>query len=580
MEVTLYILYKEINMNYLDKFNFWKNNEFFDAKTREELNMLSADRDQKEIEDRFYQDLEFGTAGLRGIMGAGTNRMNKYTVGKASSGLGKFLLDTYGAEACKKRGVAIAYDTRNNSYDYASVSANVLSGLGIKVYLHDSARPIPVLSFSVLYYNAVAGIVITASHNPKEYNGYKVYDEHGCQFVSEMADRVVSYVNSITDYTTINFNGNDDLIHHIDITNKYISEILKQSRFSNKQAKEKLKIVYTPLHGSGYIPVCKALASDGFTNVDVVVSQSSPNGNFPTVVSPNPEDRRALELGIKQAEETGADIVLGTDPDSDRVGAAVKTKDGFKLITGNQMGALLVDFVLRDTKLSDYKNPAVIKSIVTSNLGVQIAQKMGVKVFETLTGFKYIGEKMVQFEKAKIDGDSAHDYDFIMGWEESYGYLVGTHSRDKDAVVSCMLISEMAAKLKSQGKTIADRLDELFDEFGYYLESQDSFTLKGKEGLEKIASMMKLLRNSESPFKKTKQVIDYEGEVQAEEGFGVYPKANVLMYILEDGSWVAVRPSGTEPKIKIYYSLKETSKEKAEKKLKVIQTTIKEKLGL
>jgi len=567
-------------MSYLDSFNFWKNNEFFDAKTREELSLLDEEKDKKEIEDRFYQDLEFGTAGLRGIMGAGTNRMNNYTVGKASSGLGKFLLDVYGSEVCRERGVAIAYDTRNNSHEFASVAANVLSHLGVKVYLHDSARPIPVLSFSILHFNALAGIVITASHNPKDYNGFKVYDEHGCQFVSEMANKVVSYVNAITDLTTINFTGNDNLIQHIDITDKYISAILEQSRFSNKQAKEKLKIVYTPIHGSGYVPVCKALSMDGFTNVDIVSSQASPNGNFPTVVSPNPEDRRALELGIKQAEENGADIVLGTDPDSDRVGAAVKTDNGYVLISGNQMGALLVDFVLNNTKLSDYKNPAVIKSIVTSELGAEIARKKGVMVFSTLTGFKYIGEKMVQFEQAKSTNDNIHDYDFLMGWEESYGYLVGNHSRDKDAVVSCMLISEMAAKLKSQGKTVVDKLNELYAEFGYYLESQDSFTLKGKEGLEKISSMMVDLRNSKSPFAKTKQVIDYMQDVSAEEGFGLQPKANVLMYILDDGSWMAVRPSGTEPKIKIYYSLKSESKEKAEKRLVTIQKTIRERLGL
>ena len=564
-------------MNYKEKYEQWLNDEFFDEATRKELEAIT---DEKEIEDRFYRDLEFGTGGLRGVMGAGTNRMNKYTVGKATMGLGRYLLDTYGAEACKNRGVVIGYDTRNNSEFFSRTAANVLSGMGIRVYLHAHARPTPQLSFSVKFWNALAGVVVTASHNPKEYNGYKVYDEFGCQLVPGQAKQVISYVDAITDYHTINFTGDYSLIFMADVTDNFVMAVLKQSRYADLAAKQNLKIVYTPLHGTGNVPVQKVLRMDGFTQIDAVADQVNPDGDFPTVVSPNPEDRRALELGIAQAKRTGGDIVLETDPDSDRVGIAVKTVDGYRLMTGNQVGALLMNFILTHTDMSKYQHPAVVKTVVTSELGADIARKHGIAVFSTLTGFKFIGEKITQFEQAKRNGNKEQDYDFLFGYEESYGYLAGTHARDKDAVVSSLLICEMAAEAKANGKTLLDEMNAIYAEYGYYCDALDSFTLKGKDGLEKIASMMTELRASGSPFEGTTSVTDYSRPVDAEEGFGTLPTSNVLKYVLEDGSWIAVRPSGTEPKIKIYYSVKGADKEKAEKKLEEIQNTIQTKLGL
>lgn len=564
-------------MDYLDLYRNWRDDAFF-ADFKKELQSLDETKDAKEIEDRFYRELEFGTAGLRGIMGAGTNRMNKFTVGKATAGFGAYLLKKYGKDACSKRGVVVCYDTRNNSRDFSLVTANVLSSLGIKVYFHENARPIPELSYSITKYGAVGGVMVTASHNPKEYNGYKVYDETGCQLTPADADEVINCVNKVSGYKQIDFSGNEKLIEKINITDEFVSVILKQSRLNDETAKKNLNIVYTPLHGTGYVPVCKALEADGFKNVHIVKSQAEPNGDFPTVVSPNPEDKRALELGIKLGEEVGADVVIGTDPDSDRVGAAVKTADGFKLITGNQMGALMIDFILSSGKLPE--KPVIIKSIVTSNFGAKIAEKYGVKVLNTLTGFKFIGERMNQFLAAKQSKNSKIDYDYVFGYEESYGYLVGTHARDKDAVVSCMIIAEMAAKLKTEGKTIADRLAELYDEFGYFLDCQDSFTLNGKDGIEQIQNMMKDLRKTGYKLPETEKVLDFLNGIKAEEGFGTYPQADVLMYELGGGSWVAVRPSGTEPKIKIYYSIKGKNQAEAEEKQKNFQTLLKTQMGL
>ncbi len=562
------------------KYNFWTTSPIFDAQTRAELALLDPVRDAAEIEDRFYRDLEFGTGGLRGVMGAGTNRMNKYTVGKATRGLGKYLLDTFGAKACRTRGVVVGYDTRNNSRDFADVTASVLSGMGIRVRVHSDARPTPQLSFSVKYFGAVAGVVITASHNSKEYNGYKVYDEFGCQLVPDKAERVIAYVNGVEDYGEIDFDGDSSLINTVDVTDEFVNAVLKQSRYSDTAAKTNLHVVYTPLHGTGNVPVSTALTRDGFTNVAKVASQSIPDGDFPTVQSPNPEDRRALLMGIAQAEETDADIVLGTDPDCDRVGAAVKTGDGYKLLTGNQTGALLMDFILSHTDMDVYSRPAVVKTVVTSELGAEIAKKHGITVFSTLTGFKYIGEKITQFEEAKQTGNEARDYDFLFGYEESYGYLAGTHARDKDAAVASVLICEMAAEAKAAGKTLCDKMDELYREYGFYLDALDSFTLKGVDGAERIKSMMKSLRSGEPPFEDTKAVTDYSAPVPAEPGFGELPTSDVLKYTLEGGSWIAIRPSGTEPKIKIYYSIRDEDRAAAEQKLKNIRGTVKKTLGL
>lgn len=567
-------------MDCLMEYEFWKESEYFGEEIHKELSSLDIKKDWKEIEDRFSHELEFGTGGLRGIMGAGTNRMNQFTVSKITRGLGLLLLDTYGLEICGTRGIAVGYDTRRNSREFAQTAANVLSNMGIKVCLSSNAIPTPQLSFSVRYLKALAGIIITASHNPKEYNGYKVYDEYGCQLVPEQADSVVRYINTVGDYVTIDLKGQNNLIQSVDTTDEFVSAVTAQSLYADTKAKSELRIVYTPLHGTGNVPVQRALKLDGFTDVSVVKEQSMPDGDFPTVISPNPEDSRALQMAVSQAEESGADVVLGTDPDSDRVGTAVRTASGYQLLTGNQIGALLTDFILSHTDLAAYKKPVVVNTVVTSELGVEIAKKYGVYVISTLTGFKYIGEKITQFENAKREKNSLQDFDFLFGYEESYGYLTGTYARDKDAVVSSMLICEMAAELKSKGKTLADRMSEIYEEFGFYRDALDSFTFKGTDGMQKIDRMMSGFRETGSPFGHTKQTIDFMLPTVLDPYFGELPTSNVLKYILEDGSWIAVRPSGTEPKIKVYYSIKAENEELANQKLEAIRDTIVERLEL
>lgn len=547
-------------MNYKKKYEEWLQGSRFDEDTKNELKAI---KDEKEIEERFYRDLEFGTGGLRGVMGAGTNRMNRYTVGRATLGLCNYLIDKFGKEVCLNRGVAIAYDTRNNSVCFAQVAADVLTGKGIKVYLFKLPVPTPELSFTVKRLNCVAGVVVTASHNPKKYNGYKVYNEFGCQLAPSEAEAVIEYVNGTEDYSKIDFCGNRDLQVLIDTTDEFVSAVLKQSLFHDKTAKSALKIVYTPLHGTGNLPVRAALERAGFDGVAVVKEQELPDGNFSTVISPNPEERNALNLGIELAKKLNADIVLGTDPDCDRVGVGIKSGSEYQLLTGNQIGALLVDYVLRKKDISALQNPAVVKTVVTSELGAEIAKKRGLTVFSTLTGFKFIGEKITEFES----GAPNQNYTFVMGYEESYGYLVGTHARDKDAVVSSLLISEMAAEYKKQGKTLLDRLNGIYCEFGYYRDFLESVELEGIAGLEKIKSIMSDLRKGGSPFKNTKEVIDYKNGVEAELGFGQLPKSDVLKFILTDGSWIAIRPSGTEPKIKIYYSMRGENAGQAEERL-------------
>ena len=566
-------------MAYLENYKLWKDDLFFDEAVRQELSALDEKKDKKEIEDRFYRDLEFGTAGLRGVLGAGTNRMNKYTVGKATMGFAMYLLNKYGADACKKQGVVIARDTRNFSYEFANVAADVFSANGVAVKFLKNPAPIPQMSYTIRTENALGGVVITASHNPREYNGYKAYDKTGCQLVIDDAKQVMDYVNSINDYKTINFNRNSKFVKEIDNTDKFVSVVLKQKRNNDKVAKENIKIVYTPIHGSGYVPVCKALKEDGFKDVLVVAEQSVPNGDFPTVPAPNPENRKALEMGIALAQSVDADLVMGTDPDCDRIGVAVKTNKGYELITGNQMGGLLTDFIISHTDMKKLKRPAIIKSIVTSSLGEKIAKKQGVFVFSTPTGFKFIGERMNQFETAKKVKNDAQNYDYLLGYEESYGYLVGEHARDKDGVVSAMLIAEMTAFHKKNGKTLIDRLNELFDEFGYFIDTQDNFTMTGKDGLEKIASIMQDLRKEQNLFKEA-VVVDFAVGVDAEPGFGTIAKSNVLRYDFEDGSWIAVRPSGTEPKLKIYYCINGKDEADANKKLEKYKKIIMSKTGL
>lgn len=537
-------------MNYRDKYNLWLT---FDEETKNELLSVT---DEKEIEDRFYKDLAFGTGGLRGIMGAGSNRMNKYTVGKATLGLANYLKSKNSGELK----IAIAYDSRNNSRFFAKTAAGIFASCGFKVYIYETLVPVPVLSFTTAFLGCTAGVMITASHNPKEYNGYKVYDSKGCQFCTEDAKNAIEFINAIDDFSTIPFadvenNENVTLIGE-NVLSKYLDRVREQSVYTEPSD---LKIVYTPLHGTGNIPVRRMLEG---MDVTIVKEQEMPDGNFSTVRSPNPEEKDALNIAIETAKSINADLVLGTDPDCDRVGIAVRDGNDYKLFTGNQTGALLVKFVLTMHKQSLNPKSTLVKTIVTSELGANIGRSFGLQVEETLTGFKYIGDKINKYE-------ATGEQEFVIGYEESYGYLVGTHARDKDAVVSSMLICQMAAWYKNQGKTLVDGLNEIYDEYGYYLDYLDSFVLKGKDGAEKIQSLMVTFREKGTDLTEgIKEIIDFK------DGIRDLPKENVLKYIFNDGSWMAVRPSGTEPKIKVYYSIVDPDKENAKKRLEAIRALI------
>ncbi|MBR3817267.1 MAG: phospho-sugar mutase [Clostridia bacterium] len=528
-------------MSYKEKYNQWLT---FDEETRKELEAIS---DEKEIEDRFYKELAFGTGGLRGIMGAGTNRMNKYTVGKATYGIAKYLRSRNEGEIK----VVLAYDSRNNSAYFAKTAAGIFASCGFKVYLYETLVPVPVLSFTTAHLGCNAGVMVTASHNPKEYNGYKVYDSKGCQLCTDDAKAAIGFINEITDFSVIPFSDSDEGIEYIGqaVLEDYYKELKKQSLYEEKSD---LKIVYTPLHGTGNLPVRRMIEG---MNVTVVKEQEMPDGNFSTVRSPNPEEKDALTIAIEKAKEIGADLVFGTDPDCDRVGIAVKDGDKYVLFTGNQTGAMLVNFVLTMKKASLSEKSTLVKTIVTSELGANIGRAFGLQIEETLTGFKYIGDKMNKYE-------ASGEQEFIIGYEESYGYLVGTHARDKDAVVSSMLICQMAAWYKNRGMTLVDGLNEIYAEYGYYLDHLDSFTLKGKDGAEKIQQLMVYFRNKGTDlFDGIKEVIDFE------KGVRDLPRENVLKYLWDDGSWMAVRPSGTEPKIKVYYSIQDKTKELSQQRL-------------
>ena len=557
------------NMEYRVRYRQWLDYEALEPDMRAELEAIKDN--EEEIRDRFCQELTFGTAGLRGKMGVGTNRMNVYTVQRATSGLALYLLSTYGRDAMQ-RGVVIAYDNRESSELFAKEAALTLNGFGIRTYVFDRLAPTPELSFAVKYRQSIAGIVITASHNPKEYNGYKVYNEHGCQITGEMAEAILEKIDIYQELAALPVQMSYenakamDLYHEIGNAYHQVFQkaVLEQALLHDSAAKENLNIVYTPLHGTGLGPVTAVLDKDGFSAVHVLESQKEPDTQFSTVHSPNPEDKDALQLAIAYAKELDADIVLGTDPDCDRVGIAVKNGDDYTLLTGNQTGALLVDYVLSRKQMDD--KSVVIKTIVTSELGADIAKARGAEVMNVLTGFKYIGEKMIGFEETR-------DHNFVMGYEESYGYLVGSHAKDKDAVVASMLICEMAAYQKAQGRTLLDRLEELYQEHGYYKDVVDSFTLPGVDGQERIADIMDRLRAADAG--------QFGGLAVAErkdyaEGIDELPKANVLKYFFADGGWMAVRPSGTEPKIKFYYSVKGESMKAAEDKVESLRNAVKE----
>lgn len=548
-------------MDIHEKYEYWLT---FDDNTKNELESIT---DKKEIEDRFYKDLEFGTGGLRGIMGAGANRMNKYTVGKATKGLCEYLKNEFAGE----KSVVIAYDSRNNSKAFAECAAEVLCYNGIKTFLFEEIMPTPVLSFSVRYLNCNAGIVITASHNPKEYNGYKVYDKYGCQLVPQYADKVISYINNVEDiksvkHMNLNMALSNGYLTYIgdEVLNSYISEVEKMAVY--KEASD-LKIVYTPLHGTGNIPVRKVLSDMSF-DVSVVNEQAVADGNFTTVRSPNPEEKDALNMALEQAKRANADLVIGTDPDCDRVGVGVLHNGEYTLLTGNQTGALLVDFYLKFKKQSLNPKSTLVKTIVTNDLGAEIARKNGLNVVETLTGFKYIGDQITKYEKT---GEN----EFLIGYEESYGYLVGTYARDKDAVIASMLICEMAAYYKKNKMTLVDALNVLYSEYGFYLDALDSFVLKGKDGASRIKNIMSYFRaNKATVFPNITDVKDYST------GIGDLPKSNVLKFFLKGGSWIAVRPSGTEPKLKMYYSVRGIDSSTCERSLQNIRTIINGIMGM
>ena len=554
-------------MGYMEKYNEWLNSPYFDEKTKQEL--LSIKDNDKEIEDRFYRELEFGTAGLRGIVEAGTNRMNEYVVRKASYGLAKYFLKHH--SDANSRGIVIAHDNRNMSREFCMVAAQTIAAASLKVYYFDDLRTTPMLSFSVRDLNCVGGIVITASHNPPKYNGYKVYGENGAQVMPDVAKAILNEIDNINDFSEIpkyEEKNCSDLMVLLgsDIDDKFL-EAVKANIIRDdviNQFSSDFKVIYTPLCGTGRVPVLRVLKDCGFENAFVVPEEEMPDPNFAGIKTPNPEESVALARGIELLKEKDADILIATDPDCDRVGVAVKNSAGeIELLTGNQIGGLLTEYIISGLKEKNRlpENACMIKTVVTSEFGADIAKSFDVDVVSILTGFKFMGEKITQYEK---DNSKA----FIMGYEESYGYLVGTQCRDKDGVVATLLISEMALYYRSKGQTLYEALISLYEKYGYYREKTISIMLEGKEGGEKIAKIMTHLRNSnlkEISNRKVVELLDFEKGV---EGF---TKSNVLKYVLEDGSWVALRPSGTEPKIKVYIGTKDSVDDKAIEKVSEIE---------
>lgn len=570
-------------MNYQETYQEWLNNPYFDEATKEELKNIQDD--DNEIKERFYADLTFGTAGLRGIIGAGINRMNIYVVRKATQGLADYILE----QGTDKKRVAIAFDSRHMSPEFANEAALCLAANGIKAFIFESLRPTPELSFAVRYYNCIAGINITASHNPPEYNGYKVYWEDGAQFTPPHDKGVTAKVNAITDISKVKTMSKEDAVSAglyevigAEVDDAYIAEVEKQvhNQDAIDQMASKLKIVYTPLHGTGNLPVRRVLKDLGFQNVYVVPQQELPDGDFPTVSYPNPESKEAFELGLALAKEKDADLVLATDPDADRLGVYVKdSKTGdYIALTGNMSGSLLCEYVLSQKKAMSGSLPAdgaVVKSIVTTNLVDAVAEGYGVDLIEVLTGFKFIGQQMLNFENS---GKGT----YLFGLEESYGCLIGTYARDKDAVSATVALCEAAAYYMTQGKTLWDAMTDMYEKYGYYLDKVKALEFAGLDGAEKIQNMLKSLR--ENPPKeigdlKVLKSRDYQSDEIVDLTTGEtsptgLPSSNVLYYELEDNAWLCVRPSGTEPKIKFYYGVKGSSMENAEDNGKKIETWV------
>lgn len=556
---------------YLQKYEEWLNNDLFDEATKAELASIKGN--DKEIEDRFYKDLEFGTGGLRGVIGAGTNRMNIYTVRKATQGLANYILKN--TSDGKEKGVAIAYDSRFMSPEFSLETALVLAGNGIKAYVFESLRPTPELSYAVRHLGCTAGIVVTASHNPPEYNGYKVYWEDGCQVPPPRDGHIIDEVNKVASFEEIKVADKEEaikegLLQYIgkEIDDAFIEQVKNQSIYPDlvKKIGEDLKIVYTPLHGTGYMPVTRVLGDVGFKNVHVVEAQAVPDSQFSTVGYPNPEDPKAFAMAIELAKETDADIIVGTDPDADRVGVLCKDPSGeYKVLSGNMTGVLLADYIISQKREKGELpiNGALIKTIVSTEMTRAIADQNGVALMEVLTGFKFIGEKIKEFEESG-------DYTYVFGFEESFGYLAGTYARDKDAVVATMLACELAAFYKSKGMTLYEGLQSLYKKYGYYKEELRSITLKGVEGVAKIKAILEELRVNPPKEVAGQEIIearDYQiGKIKnlrsGEENETGLPSSNVLYYVLENG-WFCVRPSGTEPKVKFYFGVKATDEEKA-----------------
>lgn len=571
-------------MNYLEEYKKWCEDEYFNKEIREEL--LNIKENHEEIKDRFYKELEFGTAGLRGIIGAGTNRMNIYTVGKATQGLANFIIK----EGTQSKGVAISYDSRHMSREFSEHTALCLNANGIKTYIFDSLRPVPELSFAVRQLGCTAGIMITASHNPAQYNGYKVYWDDGAQIVAPKDKKIIEEVRNISDYRQIKSMDKEKAIKSglynmigSELDNKYLDTIEKlvlNPDIIRKEGKD-IKIVYTPLHGTGNIPVRTILTRLGFENVYVVKEQELPDGDFPTVNYPNPEDKKAFGLAIKLAKEKNADLILATDPDADRLGVYAKdSKTGeYKAFTGNMSGLLIAEYELSQIKQMGKlpENGALVKTIVSSNLANAIARKYNVKLIEVLTGFKYIGEQMRIFDEQK-------NYEYLFGFEESYGCLLGTHARDKDAVVAVMALCEAAAYYKNEGLTLWDQMIRIYEEYGFYKEDLLSITLEGIDGAEKIKNILEDMRKT--PLKelggyKVIKFRDYSvGKIvdlqNGKDEKTELPKSNVLYYELSEDAWCCIRPSGTEPKIKFYIGVKENSMKEADKMLDVLKNEIKQ----
>ena len=546
---------------YNEKFLIWINSPYVDDDLKKELKEI--EKLDNEIEDRFYRELEFGTGGMRGKIGAGTNRMNLVTVAKATQGIADYLIDKHKNQEIS---AAIAYDSRNMSREFAEKTACVFAANNIKVYIFDDLRPTPELSYAVRHFGCKAGVVVTASHNPPEYNGYKVYDEFGGQVVGD-ADTIIEKISQVklADIKSSEFEGNANIqIAGNDVDTSYINEIKGLSLRSDID--KDMKIVFTPLHGTGNKPVRRVLDEMGYNNVFVVQDQEKPDPQFSTVKSPNPEDIESFELAIKKAKEIDGDIIIGTDPDCDRVGAVVKHKGEYVPLNGNQTGALLLNYLLESLHEQGKipESPAIVKTVVTSEVANCIAGKYNTAVFDTLTGFKYIAELMQEFEETK-------EYNFLLGYEESYGYLAGTFVRDKDAVIASMLICEMAAYYKKKGKTLIDELDEIYEEHGHYIEETISLSFSGLAGQSKMKAIMEYFREnklSSLAGKKIPAINDYKMSISLDLIKGTteklsYPKSDVLKFCFEDGSWLVLRPSGTEPKLKVYFSINGESSEKS-----------------